>query len=101
MDSMAYVMGWNDYLNDPNSEEKPSNAIMARYDLLSTPRAAGGIDSKASSINTLKTVGMIARVGPTYGGEGVDAFCWSGVRTFHEGHPDCFDFVFAPVGAKM
>ncbi|GMH73832.1 hypothetical protein TrST_g1913 [Triparma strigata] len=106
MHSMTYVMGWNDYLNDPNSEGKPSNAIMARDDLLRTPRAAGGIDSKASSINTLKTVGTLARVGPTYGGEGVDAFCWSGVpvlekTTVHEGHPDCFDFVYAPVGAKM
>jgi len=84
MDSMTYVMGWNEYLNDPNSEGKASNVIMARDDLLNTPRAGGGIDSKDSTINTLKTVGTLARVGPTYGGEGVDAFCWSGVPTLEE-----------------
>ncbi|GMH62820.1 hypothetical protein TL16_g03560 [Triparma laevis f. inornata] len=69
------LTGWNDYLNDPNSLNKLSNAIMARDDLLTIPRAAGGIDSKASSISTLREAGTMGRVGPTYSGEGFDAFC--------------------------
>jgi hypothetical protein len=103
--SMKTVMGWNDYENDPYSLGKPSNAIMARDDLMGF--AAGGIDAKCSSLMTSRTSedGEVdslvthTRAGPTH--DSLPPFCWDGKEaldaTPHRGHPNCFDFEWGDV----
>ena len=95
--SLQTVMTWNDYRHDPYSRGRASNAIMSRYDLLPvSPAAAGGIDSKCSSLKE-RTQGLrtFARAGMTYGD--VPVFCWGDPQfedTPHEGHPKCFEYAF-------
>jgi hypothetical protein len=106
IETMQSVMTWNDFTNDKYSLGRPSNAIMARDDLLKADaRAAGGIDSKVSSLKARAggKLTTFARCGPTFGGEDVPPFCWSGAKgtmaedTPHAGHPDCFEYEFAAI----
>mmetsp|Transcript_19246 Transcript_19246/g.25067 ORF Transcript_19246/g.25067 Transcript_19246/m.25067 type:complete len:374 (+) Transcript_19246:475-1596(+) len=103
--SMKAVMGWNDYTNDPYSLDKPSNAIMARDDLMGF--AAGGIDSKCSSLSVSRGASgdalvTHARAGPTH--DSLPPFCWNGTQaldaTPHRGHPACFDYDWNDVQPK-
>lgn len=48
MESMKYLMRYNDYKNDPYSLGNPMNAICSRADLQSPPRAGGCFDTKVS-----------------------------------------------------
>ena len=50
MDSMKYIMRYNDYKNDPYSLGSPMNAICSRPDLQSPPRAGGCFDTKVSGL---------------------------------------------------
>ena len=89
--SMRWLMGWNDYENDPRSGGSPDNAIMARGDLAGG--AGGGIDSKFSSAKHIADgVTSFARAGPT--SDDQPPFCWTKdfSSTPHAGHPQCFDF---------
>ena len=48
MDSMMYIMRYNDYKNDPYSLGNPMNAICSRGDLRNPPGAGGCFDTKVS-----------------------------------------------------
>lgn len=46
MDTMKYLMRYNDYKNDPYSANDPMNTICSRGDLKKTPEAEGCYDTK-------------------------------------------------------
>ena len=46
MESMKYLMRYNDYKNDPYSLGNPINAICSRGDLEEVPENLGCIDTK-------------------------------------------------------
>ncbi len=46
MDTMQYIMRFNDYQNDPYSEGNPMNSICSRGDLKNPPFAGGCYDTK-------------------------------------------------------
>ena len=46
MESMKFVMRYNDYKNDPYSLGSPMNAICSRGDLMNPPKAGGCYDTK-------------------------------------------------------
>jgi hypothetical protein len=110
IETMIDVMTWNDFLHDPISKNDPCTAIMARCDLRQapmTPGASGGIDTKVGSAKTVDEsesgLRFTARLGMTYGSDGVVPFDWLALEneelarsTPHQGHPDVFKFDFAP-----
>ena len=46
MESMKFIMRYNDYKNDPYSLGSPMNAICSRGDLHNPPKSGGCFDSK-------------------------------------------------------
>jgi len=67
-------------------------------------RAGGGIDSKATSIMTIKRGGALttaARAGPT--NDDQPPFCWTPrfAGTPHAGHPHCYDFSWQSFEPKL
>ena len=82
---------------------------MARDDLYEpTGFAGGGIDSKCSSLALARAPAAgggadplvsYARAGPTH--DALPPFCWGRDSamdlTPHAGHPECFDYSWAPV----
>lgn len=51
MESMKYLMRYNDYKNDNYSLGNPMNAICSRPDLQNPPRAGGCFDTKVSVLS--------------------------------------------------
>eukprot|EP00466_Bigelowiella_natans_P011262 jgi/Bigna1/72101/fgenesh1_pg.18_\ len=103
LSSMKKVMGWNLFQKSPLSTSA-NDAIMARGDLVGSGRAGGGIDSKATSIMTIKRGGALttaARAGPT--NDDQPPFCWTPrfAGTPHAGHPHCYDFSWQSFEPKL
>ncbi|EAL64426.1 phospholipase B-like protein [Dictyostelium discoideum AX4] len=90
-------MRYNDFQNDPLAYGDPGNQISSRFDLI-TPQnnasAAGGIDSKVTSLELINQFLMIAQSGPTHDQE--PPFSWSSENWKNKyptiGQPDTFDF---------
>ena len=58
MESMKYIMRYNDYQNDSYSLGSPMNAICSRGDLLDPPEAGGCYDTKVISISLYACMGI-------------------------------------------
>ena len=98
------ILGYNDFQNDPLSENDSCNAIACRGDL--EPNAVsrgayGALDAKVTTVlDSIRMPGeapiIQARLGPTTDQQ--EPFCWSQLseaedqKYSHNGQPDCFHF---------
>eukprot|EP00762_Andalucia_godoyi_P000474 ANDGO_03186.mRNA.1 Phospholipase B-like protein B len=100
-ESMNKLLRYNNWQSDPLSLNSPSNAIMARNDLLPASahrRLSGGIDTKTTNDVFIKQLRAQACAGPTHDQQSV--FVWSEYEKLtnqtypHYGQPDSFPFTF-------
>jgi len=95
LDSFKYLMRYNNWQNDPFSEESAGNAIMARNDLnINRPRASGGYDTKVTNYDLFRNLICHAVNGPTT--QGQPPFSWASqfASDSHLGQPEVFNFSF-------
>ncbi|KAN0012252.1 hypothetical protein ACTFIU_007550 [Dictyostelium citrinum] len=88
-------MRYNDFQNDPLAYGDAGNQISSRFDLnTQNADAAGGIDSKVTSLELINQFLIIAQSGPTHDQE--PPFSWSSLNWKNQyptiGQPDTFDF---------
>jgi len=100
LDHMKFIMRYNGWPWDSPSLNSPGHSISSRYDLTQENAAAfGGVDSKLTSYQYMKTVTAEGISGPTYYQQKV--FDWRDWPTVpHMGMPNRYDFVwnsFVPV----
>ncbi|RYE85578.1 MAG: hypothetical protein EOO65_00010 [Methanosarcinales archaeon] len=102
--SMQRMLRYNDYLNDPISQDNPAYAISARYDLRSSSaKTYGGVDTKATSFQRVMQKDSLqayasAECGPTH--NDLPPFQWSTSgfdAQVHLGQPDLFNFSFVDI----
>lgn len=94
LESMEYLMRYNDYKHDPYSEGNPLYAICSRGDLAEPPSAFGCTDTKVTDYHMAGNLTAYAESGPTH--QNLPSFNWvaSGLDTPHIGQPQVFDFGF-------
>ena len=103
LSDMQYIINFNKWQTDPDSEGDPCKAIGCRKDLEpneSSSYPAGGLDGKVSSI--MKSMTKYNQDGPTIMGrvgpsdDDQPPFCWSNVQNeeefSHYGQPNCFQY---------
>ncbi|XFG00621.1 hypothetical protein AB1E19_004245 [Capra hircus] len=95
MESMKYIMRYNNYKEDPYSKGDPCNTICCREDLNShSPSPGGCYDTKVADIYLASKYKAYAISGPTVQG-GLPVFHWSRFnKTLHEGLPEAYNFDF-------
>uniref|UniRef100_A0A4W2HF92 Phospholipase B-like n=1 Tax=Bos indicus x Bos taurus TaxID=30522 RepID=A0A4W2HF92_BOBOX len=95
MESMKYIMRYNNYKQDPYSKGDPCNTICCREDLNShSPSPGGCYDTKVADIYLASKYKAYAISGPTVQG-GLPVFHWSRFnKTLHEGMPEAYNFDF-------
>ncbi|KAG8513806.1 Phospholipase B-like 1 [Galemys pyrenaicus] len=95
MESMKYIMRYNNYEKDPYSEGDPCNTICCREDLNAlNPSPGGCYDTKVSDISLASENTAYAISGPTVQG-GLPVFHWNRFnKTLHEGMPEAYNFGF-------
>ncbi|KAB0388386.1 hypothetical protein FD755_003342 [Muntiacus reevesi] len=95
MESMKYIMRYNNYKEDPYSKGDPCNTICCREDLNSlNPSPGGCYDTKVADIYLASKYKAYAISGPTVQG-GLPVFHWSRFnKTLHEGMPEAYNFDF-------
>ncbi|XP_019792934.1 phospholipase B-like 1 isoform X1 [Tursiops truncatus] len=95
MESMKYIMRYNNYKNDTYSNGDPCNTICCREDLNSlNPSPGGCYDTKVADIHLASAYTAYAISGPTVQG-GLPVFHWSRFnKTLHEGMPEAYNFDF-------
>ncbi|KAM5262755.1 phospholipase B-like 1 [Ctenodactylus gundi] len=95
MESMKYIMRYNNYKRDRYSKGDPCNTICCREDLNTVNPSPGGCyDTKVSDIYLASQYTAYAISGPTVQG-GLPAFHWNRFnRTLHQGMPEVYDFDF-------
>ncbi|KAJ7370826.1 Phospholipase B-like 1 [Desmophyllum pertusum] len=103
IESMKYILRYNDYPKDPYSDKNPYNSICSRGDLLtpSDSSPSGCYDTKVTDYSRAKSLMSEAISGPTY--QGLPVFCWSHFKfpNKHVGLPDCYDFDFVTMKPKL
>ncbi|KAL9959898.1 hypothetical protein ACROYT_G033271 [Oculina patagonica] len=103
IESMKYILRYNDYPHDPYSDNNPYNSICSRGDLLiPSDRSPGGCyDTKVTDYSRAKSLMSEAISGPTY--QGLPVFCWSNYSfpNKHVGLPDCYNFDFVTMKPKF
>ncbi|KAM4902232.1 phospholipase B-like 1 [Sylvia borin] len=95
LESMKYIMRYNNYQRDPYAEHNPCNTICCREDLNpSFPVPAGCYDSKVSDFRLAAAFTASAINGPPVQG-GLPVFSWRRFnRTRHQGLPESYNFGF-------
>nr|XP_033791100.1 phospholipase-B 81-like isoform X2 [Geotrypetes seraphini] len=95
MESLKYIMRYNNYMNEPYAEENPCNTICCRGDLRpGSPVPKGCHDSKVSDITLASQFTAFAINGPPVE-NGLPAFSWSRFNeTEHKGLPEFYNFSF-------
>ncbi|XP_053113152.1 phospholipase B-like 1 isoform X2 [Hemicordylus capensis] len=98
MESMKYIMRYNNYRKDPYTRNNPCNTICCRADLNpKSPNPSGCYDSKVADLNMAAKFTAYAINGPTVE-DGLSAFSWSKFnKTKHQGLPDSYNFDFITV----
>ncbi|KXJ12225.1 phospholipase B-like 1 [Exaiptasia diaphana] len=102
MDTMKYIMRYNDYKHDPYAFNNPDNAICARGDLDSTnPSADGCYDAKVTDYFMAQSLVSSSISGPT--AQGLPPFHWSQYKfpDSHVGMADLFNFDFVTMKPKL
>ncbi|XP_025060591.1 phospholipase B-like 1 [Alligator sinensis] len=95
LDSMKYIMRYNNYLKDPYAQHNPCNTICCREDLNpSLPVPAGCYDTKVSDFHMAGVFASSAINGPSVQ-DGLPVFSWKKFnKTRHEGLPESYNFPF-------
>uniref|UniRef100_A0A6J0TBU9 Phospholipase B-like n=1 Tax=Pogona vitticeps TaxID=103695 RepID=A0A6J0TBU9_9SAUR len=95
VETMKYIMRYNNYKKDPYARHNPCNTICCRADLnLKTPVPAGCYDSKIADLNMAAKFTAYAISGPPVE-EGLPVFSWTRFnQTKHQGLPDSYNFDF-------
>ncbi|XP_004693314.2 PREDICTED: phospholipase B-like 1 [Condylura cristata] len=95
MESMKYIMRYNNYEKDPYSKRDPCSTICCREDLNTLDPSPGGCyDTKVSDIHLASKNTAYAISGPTVQG-GLPVFHWNRFnKTLHEGMPEAYNFGF-------
>ncbi|XP_074934983.1 phospholipase B-like 1 [Phalacrocorax aristotelis] len=95
LESMKYIMRYNNYQRDPYAERNPCNTICCREDLNpSFPVPAGCYDSKVSDFRLASAFTATAINGPPVQG-GLPVFTWRQFNhTRHQGLPESYNFHF-------
>jgi len=101
-EDMKQIMRYNEYQIDPLSLQDACRGISARCDLnppwakntLNAYSSFGGIDSKMSNNELVKSLTTEAVCGPTWDSQPVFAWTnqWTGGINSHYGHPTVFNF---------
>jgi len=92
VETMKFMMQYNDYQKDPLSKGNPNNAISARSDLVQTGAAFGGIDSKITTKKDSPALRVFAISGPS---QQQRVFTWDDpryVNVTHLGEPTVWNF---------
>uniref|UniRef100_A0A0B8RQP5 Phospholipase B-like n=1 Tax=Philothamnus irregularis TaxID=1899461 RepID=A0A0B8RQP5_9SAUR len=95
IESMKYIMRYNNYKKDPYTRHNPCNTICCREDLkYKTPVPAGCYDSKVADINMAAEFTAYAINGPPVE-KGLPIFSWVHFnKTKHQGLPESYNFDF-------
>ncbi|XP_057558193.1 phospholipase B-like 1 isoform X2 [Hippopotamus amphibius kiboko] len=95
MESMKYIMRYNNYKKDPYTKSDPCDTICCREDLSSiNPRPGGCYDTKVADMSLASKYTAYAISGPTVQ-DGLPVFQWSRFnKTLHEGMPESYNFDF-------
>jgi len=101
IDSFKALLRYNDYKNDPYSEENPMWAICSRGDLVkSAPGAFGCYDTKVTDYTRVYSMIADAINGPTTS-SGLPPFSWNQFPTqLHAGEPNLYNFTFSTMNPK-
>ncbi|XP_063078392.1 phospholipase B-like 1 [Engraulis encrasicolus] len=95
LDSLKYIMRYNDYKNDPYSQGNPCKTICCRNDLKEEKPSPGGCyDTKVTDFGRARKFIAEALNGPTTQG-GLPPFSWERFNsTAHQGLPHVYNFTF-------
>ncbi|KAL7982470.1 hypothetical protein Chor_010068, partial [Crotalus horridus] len=95
MESMKFIMRYNNYKEDPYAKRNPCNTICCRQDLdRRTPVPAGCYDSKVADISMAAKFTAYAINGPPVE-KGLPVFSWVNFnKTKHQGLPESYNFDF-------
>ncbi|XP_042591300.1 phospholipase B-like 1 isoform X3 [Cyprinus carpio] len=95
LDTLKYIMRYNDFRKDPYSRKHPCNSICCRNDLrLRRPHPEGCYDTKVTDYHMAQIFSAEAVNGPTTQ-NGLPLFSWSRFnRTAHHGLPQTYNFTF-------
>ncbi|XP_039191573.1 phospholipase B-like 1 [Crotalus tigris] len=95
MESMKFIMRYNNYKEDPYAKRNPCNTICCRQDLdRRTPVPAGCYDSKVADISMAAKFTAYAINGPPVE-KGLPVFSWVHFnKTKHQGLPESYNFDF-------
>lgn len=95
LETMKYIMRYNNYLKDPYARHNPCNTICCREDLNpSLPMPAGCYDSKVADFHMASVFAAWAVSGPTVE-DGLPVFSWKQFNgTRHQGLPEVYNFDF-------
>ncbi|XP_070803125.1 phospholipase B-like 1 [Pituophis catenifer annectens] len=95
IESMKYIMRYNNYKKDPYTRHNPCNTICCREDLKhKAPVPAGCYDSKVADINMAAKFTAYAINGPPVE-NGLPIFSWVHFnKTKHQGLPESYNFDF-------
>ncbi|XP_043110212.1 phospholipase B-like 1 isoform X3 [Puntigrus tetrazona] len=95
LDTLKYIMRYNDYRKDPYSKKHPCKSICCRNDLrLRRPHPGGCYDTKVTDYHMAQMFSAEAVNGPTTQ-NGLPLFSWSRFnRTAHHGLPQMYNFTF-------
>uniref|UniRef100_A0A098LYE7 Phospholipase B-like n=1 Tax=Opheodrys aestivus TaxID=186591 RepID=A0A098LYE7_9SAUR len=95
MESMKYIMRYNNYKKDPYTRHNPCNTICCREDLNhKNPVPSGCYDSKVADINMAAKFTAYAINGPPVE-KGLPIFSWVNFnKTKHQGLPESYNFDF-------
>ncbi|XP_006888538.1 PREDICTED: phospholipase B-like 1 [Elephantulus edwardii] len=95
LESMKYIMRYNNYEKDPYSNGDPCNTICCRQDLNSfNPVPGGCYDTKVADKHLASQYTAFAINGPTVQ-DGLPVFHWTRFnKTLHQGMPEAYNFDF-------
>ncbi|KAM6216293.1 phospholipase B-like 1 [Rhynchocyon petersi] len=95
MESMKYIMRYNNYEKDPYSSGDPCSTICCRQDLNSAnPIPVGCYDTKVADMYLASQYKAFAISGPTVQ-DGLPVFHWTRFnKTLHQGMPEAYNFDF-------
>jgi len=91
--TLEKLMRYNNYHSDSIEENNPMWAIMSRDDLSAVnPTCFGGIDTKLSDYNMMKSIQAVIQAGPTH--DNVPVFEWTNAWSNcpHIAMPEKYDF---------
>ncbi|TDH02607.1 hypothetical protein EPR50_G00154580 [Perca flavescens] len=98
LDSLKYIMRFNDYKKDPYSKGDPCKTICCRGDLRAMKPTPGGCyDTKVTDFHMAGDFGAEAVNGPTTQ-DGLPPFTWDRFSSIsHKGLPQSYNFTFVRV----